>query len=171
MNTIATAIKDKFPDAIYRDSNSQDVFYMDTETYIQAGQFLKSDCDISMCLDVTATDYLGAQQRISVAGVTPHRFEVVANFVSHKRNERIRFIVQVDEHEPKVPSITPLFPGANFGEREVFDMFGIDFVGHPDMTRILMPDEWEGYPLRKDDTPSRIPVNFTDDLPKDEVIT
>jgi len=170
MNSISIAIAGKFPNAIFRDSLGQDVFYLDNETYKQACLFLKSDCEVTMCIDVTAVDYLGGNERFDVEGVTAKRFEVVANFISHKRNERMRFVLPVDENEPTVASIVEVFPGANFAEREVYDMFGISFEGHPDLTRILMPDEWEGFPLRKDDAPARIPVNFSDDLaPKDEV--
>lgn len=164
MNSLATDLAAKFDDAIYRNSLDQDVFYVNNETYKNAVQFLKNDCDVAMCLDVTAVDYLGASDRIHVEGVVAQRFEIVANFISHKRNERIRLIIPVNDHEPRVPTISDVFPGANFAEREVFDMYGIDFEGHPDMTRILMPDEWEGFPLRKDDAPARIPVNFSDDL-------
>jgi len=87
----------------------------------------------------------------------------VANFLSHPRNRRIRAICQVPERDPKVASLVELYPGVNFGEREVYDLFGIVFEGHPDLTRILMPDDWEGFPLRKDDAPARVPVTFKED--------
>lgn len=166
MNSLAKGLCEKFGEGIYRDSYGQDVVYLPSSSYKAAVEFLKTDLDVIMCLDVTAVDYLGAHDRVHVDGVTAQRFEVVANFISHQRNERIRLIVPIEEHDTVVDSITPLFPGMNFGEREVYDMYGITFTGHPDMTRILMPDEWEGFPLRKDDAPARIPVNFTDDLPK-----
>lgn len=170
MNSISTDISKEFPNAIFHDSHGQDVFYVGVEEYKNIVAFLKEKCEITMCLDVTAVDFLGATDRNHIDGVNLERFELVSNFISHNRNERIRLIVQVNDHEPSVSSIVEYFPGANFGEREVYDMFGINFDGHPDMTRILMPDEWEGFPLRKDDAPARIPVNFTDDLaPRDEV--
>ena len=65
--------------------------------------------------------------------------------------------------DPRIASITPEYPGAGFPEREVYDLLGIVFDGHPDLTRILMPDDWEGHPLRKDDVDARIPVTFKAD--------
>jgi NADH-quinone oxidoreductase subunit C len=78
------------------------------------------------------------------------RFQVIYHLLSHAYKERIRLCVLVDEADPSVESITPVWPAANFYEREVFDLFGIRFEGHPNLRRILMPDDWEGYPLRKD---------------------
>ena len=167
MNSLSTSVVTKFADAIASDSHGQDVIFATKENYKAIVEFLKSDCEVIMCLDVTAVDFLGAHERVNVAGVPLERFEIVANFISHKRNERIRIIVPVNEHETEVESIMDLFPGANFAEREVYDMFGIEFDGHEELTRILMPEDWNGFPLRKDDAPARIPVNFTDDLPKD----
>ncbi len=85
---------------------------------------------------------------------------MVANFLSITHNRRVRAIVQAGTTDPAVPSLTGVYPGTNWAEREVFDMFGIRFEGHPDLTRILMPDDWQGHPLRKDDAPARIPVKF-----------
>jgi NADH:ubiquinone oxidoreductase subunit C len=72
-------------------------------------------------------------------------------------------ICEVPEGDPRVASIVDEYPGVSFAEREVFDMFGIDFPGHVDLARILMPDDWVGHPLRKDDAPSRVPVTFKGD--------
>ena len=78
------------------------------------------------------------------------RFQLSYHILSHAFKERIRLRVQLDEAEPSVDSITPVWPGANFYEREVFDLFGIHFADHPDLRRIMLPDDWEGHPLRKD---------------------
>ena len=78
------------------------------------------------------------------------RFEVNYHLLSLDRKERLRLRVKISGAEPAVASVTPLWPTANWHEREAFDLFGVRFNGHPDLTRILMPDEWEGYPLRKD---------------------
>jgi NADH-quinone oxidoreductase subunit C len=78
------------------------------------------------------------------------RFQLSYHILSHALKERIRLRVLLDEAEPSVDSITPVWPGANFFEREVFDLFGIHFAGHPDLRRIMLPDDWKGHPLRKD---------------------
>ena len=78
------------------------------------------------------------------------RFEINYQFLSIERKERIRVRVKIGGNDPSMPSVTPLFPTANWHEREIFDLFGIVFQGHPDLKRIVMPDDWQGYPLRKD---------------------
>ena len=113
--------------------------------------------------DVTVVDHLLDGVRAVVVGVQPERYEVVANYLSHARNRRVRVITQVPADDPQLPSLVDVYPGANFPEREVFDMYGIEFTGHPDMTRILMPDDWIGHPLRKDNAPARVPVTFKGD--------
>lgn len=88
------------------------------------------------------------------------RFEVGINLVSMDNNERLIISTRVPYDDPTLASATGLFVGANFYEREAYDLFGIDFPGHPDLTRILMPDDWEGFPLRKDYAVGTIPVQF-----------
>ncbi|MCY3538451.1 MAG: NADH-quinone oxidoreductase subunit C [Acidimicrobiia bacterium] len=105
-----------------------------------------------MCVDITVADYLGIR--------TDHRFEVVINLLSLQHNRRLRLLVPVGEDDPEVPSLVGIYPGANLMEREAYDMFGIRFAGHPDLTRILMPDDWVGHPLRRDFEVGSVPVQF-----------
>lgn len=112
------------------------------------------------CLDLTGVDYLAHPQPDLPEGIAAERFEVVVTLISHAERERLRIRVQVPEHEPAVPTLFEVHPGTEAMEREVFDMFGISFEGHPDQTRILMPEDWEGHPLRKDYGIGRIPVQF-----------
>ena len=88
------------------------------------------------------------------------RFEVVVQLLHHENKQRQMIHVTADGESPTIPSVTELWPTANFMEREAYDMFGIEFTGHPDLTRILMPDEWEGHPLRKDYGVGKVPVEF-----------
>ena len=113
-----------------------------------------------MCIDVTAVDYLAHPRADLPAGVDAQRFELVVNLLSHQARRRIRLRVQVPEADPRVPSLFDVHPGTEAMEREVFDLFGIRFDGHPDLTRILMPEDWHGHPLRKDYAVGQIPVQF-----------
>jgi NADH-quinone oxidoreductase subunit C len=78
------------------------------------------------------------------------RFQVTYHILSHSLKERVRLCAMVDSIDPSIDSITPVWPSANFYEREVWDLFGVRFHDHPNLRRIMMPDEWEGHPLRKD---------------------
>jgi NADH-quinone oxidoreductase subunit C len=81
---------------------------------------------------------------------TEPRFHVVYHLLSHQLKERVRLKVLVTGDDPVVESIYPVWSGANFFEREIYDLFGLRFLGHPNMRRIMMPEDWEGHPLRKD---------------------
>ncbi len=112
-------------------------------------------------IDLTAVDYLtyGADRGLP-EGVEPERFEVIASLLSHERRERLRLRVQVPAGDPSLPTLFDLWPGSESLEREVYDMFGIAFEDHPDLSRILMPEDWSGHPLRKDYDTGQIPVQF-----------
>ncbi len=90
--------------------------------------------------DVTAVDWYPAEPR----------FQLSYHLLSHAFKERIRLRILLDEADASVDSIVPIWAGANFFEREIFDLFGIHFAGHPDLRRIMLPDDWQGHPLRKD---------------------
>ncbi len=93
-----------------------------------------------MLTDVTCVDYIGEEPR----------FEVVYHFYSVARNQRVRVKARVSEEAPELGSLTGLYPSADWMEREVFDLYGVRFAGHPDLRRILLYDEFQGHPLRKD---------------------
>jgi NADH-quinone oxidoreductase subunit C len=99
-----------------------------------------ADCAFNFLSDITCVDWLPSEPR----------FEVVYHLLSIPKKERVRLKVRLNSANPAVESLTSLWPGANYFEREVFDLFGIRFTGHPYLRRILMPEEWEGHPLRKD---------------------
>lgn len=104
--------------------------------------FLKNDPRLrfNLLVDITAVDYLGRKPR----------FDVVYHLLSLSFKNRLRIKIRVEEANPEVDSLTPLWGNANWLEREVWDMFGIRFTGHPNLKRILMYEEFQGHPLRKD---------------------
>lgn len=140
------------------DSRGQSVTFVTSSDYISVIQQLYAE-GFTMCVDLTAVDYLLHPSRTVPSDVTAQRFEVVVNLLSISKHERMRVRLQVAEGE-SIPSLFDIHPSTEAMEREVFDMFGISFDGHPDLTRILMPEDWDGHPLRKDYSQGRIPVQF-----------
>jgi NADH-quinone oxidoreductase subunit C len=115
---------------------------VDRSAIREACVLLKEDpaCPFNFLSDITCVDWYPADPR----------FEVIYHLLSIPKKERVRLKVRLNNDSPVVESLTSVWPGANFFEREVFDLFGIRFSGHPYLRRILMPEDWEGYPLRKD---------------------
>ena len=112
------------------------------EHLLRAAEYLATEASLgfSFLSDITVVDRFPMEPR----------FEVNYHLLSLDRRGRLRLKVRLAGAEPSVPSVTAVWPTANWHEREGFDLFGIRFTGHPDLRRILLPDEWEGYPLRKD---------------------
>jgi NADH-quinone oxidoreductase subunit C len=149
-NEVLRNLFESFDDVAWQSSLGQDVALVPNGRWLDFGEAAR-DAGFEVCVDVTAVDWM--RQR-------PERFEVVANLLSMQHKLRLRMITTAPRQEPTVASLVPVWPGVNFAEREVYDMFGIIFEGHPDLTRILMPDEWEGHPLRKDFGVGAVPVQF-----------
>ncbi len=123
---------------VFRDEVS---FQVPAERLLEAARLLRDELGFDALLDVTAVDYWPEGRP---------RFHVVYQFYSYTHNVAVRLRVPVEEVAAEVPSLVGLYPSANWYEREVWDMFGIRFAGHPDLRRILMPYDWVGHPLRKD---------------------
>ncbi len=138
------------------------VDYVTREEYYGSVERLRDE-GFETCADLTVVDYLDFEpERTLPSGLVGERFELVVSFLSVQRRERRRLRVQVPESDLSVSSIFQLYPGVEAMEREAYDMFGVIFEGHPDLSRILMPEGWEGHPLRKDYSVGRVPVQFKD---------
>lgn len=135
--------------ATLEDSFGQTVVRVPREALVGAAEAAR-DAGFTMFIDLCAVDYLTRNPR----------FEVVVNLLCLEPPERVRFLAGVPGEDPTIASITGVYAGADFYEREAFDLFGIGFDGHPDLTRILLPEEWEGHPLRKDHPMGSVPVTF-----------
>ena len=138
---LAHEIKERFGDRIVETSTylGQNFIVVKPDTAIPAIEYLKLEADFDYLVDITAVDWPKRAER----------FDVVYIIYSFARNERVRIKTYIaDGYKPETAVSVHLT--ANWLEREVFDMFGIEFDGHPDMRRILLPEEWQGYPLRKD---------------------
>ena len=134
--------KAKFPDDVLETHafRGDETVVLKKEALLKAAAFLKDELGFDFLMDLTAADYLPREPR----------FELVCHFYSSKHNYRLRLKCPVAEADARVDSLTPLWAGANWFEREAYDMYGIKFEGHPDLRRILMYDGFEGHPLRKD---------------------
>ena len=129
-----------------RQAQGDDIVILDRAGLRESFRLLKEQLNFDFLSDITAVDYWQKKEP---------RFEVVYQILSLKARSRLRVRVPVPENDPVVDSLTPLWRGANFLEREVWDLYGIRFTDHPDLRRILLYDEFQGHPLRKD-----YPVNL-----------
>jgi NADH-quinone oxidoreductase subunit C len=135
------------------------VLHPTRECYVAVVKALADD-GYAMVVDLTAVDYLDFMSRTLPAEIAAERFEVVVNLLDIGNRRRVRLRVQVPESDATLGSVFDVHPGTEAMEREVYDMFGISFDGHPDPSRILMPEDWIGHPLRKDYAVGAIPVQF-----------
>jgi NADH-quinone oxidoreductase subunit C len=141
------------------DSRGQVVVHPTRDEYVDLVKALADD-GYTMVVDLCGVDYLEYMNRPLPDGIVGERFEIVVNLLDITHRRRIRVRVQVPESDPTLPTLFDLHPGVEAYEREAYDMFGVVFTDHPDMTRILMPEDWIGHPLRKDYEVGSIPVQF-----------
>jgi NADH-quinone oxidoreductase subunit C len=143
-NTAVDRLQASFPEAVLEVSvfRAQTTAVVRREDILQIGRFLKEEPDL-------AFDYLTLLSAVDLYPREP-RFEVVYQLYSMKYRHRLRLKVRLPSEDPVVDSVVPLWPTANWHEREAYDLMGIQFKDHPDLRRILLPDDWEGHPLRKD---------------------
>lgn len=120
------------------------------EALLAVAAFLKSELQFNMLTDETAVDLLHMPAAETHPDVADARFEFVAHFYSIERNLRVRIKARCPENDARIPSLYSLYKSANYMEREIFDMYGVTLEGHPDLRRVLLYDEFQGHPLRKD---------------------
>ena len=135
----------EFPDEVIstHSDHGDETAVVRRDRLIELMTFLRDGADVSfeMLTDLTGVDYLGIREP---------RFEVVYHLYSLSKNTRLRVKILLDEDDPKIPSVISVWKSANWMEREAFDLYGIQFEGHPDLRRILLYPEFKGHPLRKD---------------------
>ncbi len=143
-NIFVKKLKEKFPSIEFENERQHDfdIIKVPRDRLFSVIKFFKEDPDLDcdMLVDLTCVDYLGEEPR----------FELVYHLRSMKKLHMIRVKSRVPEDDPVIDSLTPLYKIANWFEREVWDMYGVKFRGHPDLRRILLYEEFEGHPLRKD---------------------
>jgi len=154
-------LRERFPDVPFRRQEGEAVrdrtLYMPADRLVEVCVFLRDDpgLDFALLSWVGGVDLLPREPR----------FEVVYHLLSLTHNVRFVLKLQVPEADAQVPTVCGVWPTANWHERETFDFYGIRFAGHPDLTRILLPDDWEGWPLRKDSPLGYQEVAFTHNTP------
>lgn len=140
-NRAVASLLISLPDAIVDTKFDRDELTLTiAKDQIRAAASVVQQAGYNFLEDVTCVDWYPSEPR----------FHVIYHILSMAFKNRIRLVAQVDSIDPSIDSITPIWPSANFYEREVWDLFGVGFHEHPNLRRIMMPEEWEGYPLRKD---------------------
>ncbi len=142
---IADRLKELFPEEVLdvKEFRGQVSVTVKKGRILEIGRFLHDDPDLYLdyLIDLCGVDYLGKKE---------NRFEVVYHLYSIRHRHALRLKAEVPETDPRIDSVMPIWIGVNWHERECYDLFGIIFAGHPDLRRVLLPEDWEGYPLRKD---------------------
>ena len=158
---IEERLQARFPDAPIRratgDALRDPTLIVPADRLVEMCTFLRDDPE----LEFTMLSWIGGVDFLPRAP----RFEVVYNLLSISQNARIHLKLEVSEEHPRVPTVVGVWPTANWHERETFDFYGIEFTGHPDLTRILLPEDWVGWPLRKDSPLGYEEVAFTHNTP------
>ena len=151
----------RFPDVPIRRARGEALrdptLIVPADRLVEIATFLRDDPE----LEFTMLAWLGG---VDLLPRSP-RFEVVYGLLSMNRNLRVHLKVEVPEEHARVPSVTGVWPTANWHERETYDFYGVEFTGHPDLQRILLPEDWEGWPLRKDSPLGYEEVAFTHNTP------
>jgi NADH-quinone oxidoreductase subunit C len=142
---IADKLKERFPEEVLdvREFRGQVSVTVRKGRILDICRFLHDDPDLYLdyLQDLCGVDYLGKKE---------NRFEVVYHLYSVRHRHALRLKAEVPENDARIDSVMPVWVGVNWHERECYDMLGIVFAGHPDLRRVLLPEDWEGYPLRKD---------------------
>ncbi len=142
---IADKIKERFPDEVLeiREFRGQVSVTVRKGRIVEISRFLHDEPDLNFdyLVDLCGVDYLGKKEI---------RFEVVYHLYSISHRHALRIKAEVPENDARIDSVMPVWVGVNWHERECYDMYGVVFAGHPDLRRVLLPEDWEGYPLRKD---------------------
>jgi len=158
---IEERLRERFPGLALRRQTGEAVrdptWFVPRERIVEICAFLRHDPEF----DFAMLSWLGG---VDLLPREP-RFEVVYSLLSLSRNARLHLKVQLPEENPRVPTVCGVWPTANWHEREAFDFYGIEFTGHPDLTRILLPEDWVGWPLRKDSPLGYEEVAFTHNTP------
>jgi NADH-quinone oxidoreductase subunit C len=150
---LSARIRERIPEALLDATDGLDmgVLVLEAGRVVDVATLLRDEFGFDMLSDVSAVDWLPRDPR----------YDVNYHLYSTGKNERVRLKVQLqDTDAPRVPSVVGVWPTADWHEREVYDFFGVVFDGHPDLKRILMPDEWIGHPLRKDYPVGGVPVEY-----------
>ena len=158
---IEERLRVRFPDAAIRRQEGPAVrdftLHVPADRLVEICTFLRDDpeLDFAMLSWIAGVDWMPQEPR----------FEVVYGLLSLTRNARLHLKVGVGEENPRVPTVTGVWPTADWHERETYDFYGIEFEGHPNLTRILLPEDWVGWPLRKDSPLGYEEVAFTHNTP------
>jgi NADH-quinone oxidoreductase subunit C len=159
MQSVLDGLRERFPEAVLAvaEHRGETTVELDRGHLVEVATWLRDDpsARFRLLADLSGTDYLKLDER-------PERLCVDYHLYSFDHNVRLRLKVRATVEDPHVPTVTGVWPTANWHEREVYDFFGIRFDGHPDLVRILMPEDWKGYPQRKDYPLGGVDVEYID---------